>query len=285
MSLMEHSRRWILVSTGSFVSAGIAGCLESDSSEPQDLSSLEPDQSRQTIHDIAEYYPAEGMGIQTITAYTRDGDPPNDSRSLSELEPAEHREAILAITRETYYPVKEEREEGGLEGGNTWVEYGDTVFGIEIAVGSRNNVVEFDRVLTLDSSLTDGELTLRVQNVGQEDYELGHVGRPHFGILLAWDGEHQLLGNEYYKGNEDIITDNGYAYPAWTNEDSITPNMEWSKLSPEDSIEEKYIIPDGVGDSASIYIEVPYRRTYQNNSENEDNQLSQRVIWIVTLSD
>jgi len=282
---MVLPRRQVLTSGGGIFTASIAGCLQSDNSEPPDLTSMEPDQSRETISQSSAYYPTEGMGIPTISAHTGDGSSSDTAQTLSELETAAHRDAILAITRETYYPSEDITGEEGLEGGTTWVKYGSTVFGVEKAVGSRTDVVEFDRVLTLDTSLSAGKLKMAVRNDGQEPYELGHVGRPYFGILLAWDGDHHLLGNEKYAANDFIVSEDGYAYPAWADEDVTRPDDGWIKLPPRETVEETYIVPERVSDGAFIYVEVPYRSTNQEVDTEEKESHPQRVVWYLSLDE
>jgi hypothetical protein len=278
-----------MAGAGGFVAAGLAGCLGLDRSESGDdtpmgqvnVTSMEADQSRESVGDVSAYYPTEGMGISTVSAWKDDGSS-DDTQTLAELEPAAHREAILAITRETYYPTAVTADEDGLMG-PTQVQYGDSVFGIGPAAGSRRPSVEFDRVLTLDPSLSAGELTLTVRNDGQNRYELRHIGRPYFAILCAWDGHHHILGNEHYETNDHIVTGEGYAYPAWTDEDTRTPDEEGSELPPGGSIAETYVVPEGIDDGATVYIEVPYRRSPEQKEGSEGRPQLQRVIWYVTI--
>jgi hypothetical protein len=286
---MPPSRRRLLAGVGGFFAAGLAGCLGLNRSEsgnvtptdPVNVTLMEPDQSRETVGDVSAYYPTEGMGISTVSAWKDDG-PSDETQTLAELEPAAHRDAILAITRKTYYPTAVTVDEDGLVG-PTRVQYGDSVFEVEPAAGSRRPSVEFDQVLTLDPSLSAGELTLAVRNDGQNRYEVGHFGRPYFGILCTWDVGHHLLGNEYYGTNDNIVTGDGYAYPARTDEDTTSSDEGWHELSPGDAITETYVVPDGIDDGAVVYVEVPYRRTPEQDGASEESPQLQRVIWYVTI--
>lgn len=163
------------------------------------------------------------------------------------------------------------------------VKYGNTAFGIETAAGSRRSSVEFDRVLTLHPSLSAGELTLTVRNDGVDSYDVSHVGRPYFGILLAWDGDHHLFGTEHYAENDHLVTEDGYAYPGWTDQDTDPPQEEWSELPPGNSIADTYVVPEGVNDGAAVYVEVPYRLAGQQSDADDERPLLQRVVWWVTI--
>ena len=276
---MTRSRRRVLLGAGGFITVGLAGCSVSDSSETPDTTPTNPDRSCDSVGDVSVYYPTENMGIVTLYGYTSNSGRPDDPRPLSELAPAEHRDAILAITRQTYYPTEATADEDGLEG-PMWVRHANTAFGIEVAAGSRREDVMFDRVLTLEPSRSASELTLTVRNDGQEPYQVGHVGRPYFGVLIAWDGEHHYLRSEHYAQNDHLVTGDGYAYPAWTDEDTDEPDNEWLELPPGDSTAETYGIPEGVGDCASVYIDVPYRR---NQTQTDADRQEQRVVWYVTI--
>jgi hypothetical protein len=279
---MAPSRRRALAGAGYLFTAGLAGCLGLDRSEPVNVTSMEPDHSQETVGNVSAYYPTEGTGIKNKIARL-DDEIAGEGQSLSELAPEARRDAILAITRETYYPTRVTADEAGLESGTTLVQYGTKTFGISNVPGSRLQSVEFDRVLTLDPSLSAGELTLTVRNAGQDRYELGHIGRPYFAILCAWDGDYHLLGNEHYGTNDYIVTGDGYAYPTWTDENTRRPDEDWSELPPGDSIAETYVVPEGIDDSAAVYIEMPYRRPPEQSEGSEGGPQLQRVIWYVTI--
>ena len=215
---------------------------------------LEPDPSRETVTAIESGHKETGIHHGYLTSYSTDDD--HGLPRFSDLDSTIQREMLIAVTRGAYFGMDGERFAfDHVDESNAIINYGGELFRIATAVGGGGNGIDLDFRLpfTLDATLESGRLTLTVTNEGEEARSIIHFDRPYFGVLLAWDGEAHLLGHERYVDNPAIATNGGAVR---MRHRPLADERILAELAPGESIEETYLVPEGIDEAATVWLDV-----------------------------
>jgi len=250
-------RRTYLRSVALGAVATVGGCLESgDDGGPG--GSEGPDASSASVGGVELHYPQFSPSTYSITGEIADG-ADEDPIPFADLSHQARVEVANAVARDRYQTGKSPAvlEEDVHLGA---VEYRGATVTTTVAVADRFQQPEhgpdgdpdWRDPVAVDASVSGGDLALAVTNELDDSLPVHHYGRPYLGVLIAVGETVATLGHGAYGENEFVRTGD-----VLRTERVRASEREAEPLSPGESLEASYRLPDRPPEDPSVWLALP----------------------------
>lgn len=140
------------------------------------------------------------------------------------------------------------------------VSYGGSPVTVAVAVADRFREPEhgpegdpdWRDPVSVDASVTDGELVVALANELERPLAVHHYGRPYFGVLTAVDDASVHLPHDRYAENEFVREGDVYR-----TERVRGSSLRSETLSPGEELSETYGLPASVPDGSTVWLSAP----------------------------